>query len=312
MSETLVRRTCSYGAFGLHVASELALPGLETEAAGRADVEIRFGMVERHPDLATLDETGREFVAVGDEAWYSIPRTGAFRIRAGREIVIAQDADADADFLGLPVLGPCLGIALHQRGTLVLHASAVSVRGRGVAFLGAHAFGKSTLAATLHTWGYPFVTDDVLALDEDCGRYRAVPSYPQMKLWPDAMSALGFEIDDYPRVHPALPKRAIGIADSFDPRPIPLERIYVLDAGDGYRTEPIPPQEALAALLGHWYGVRFGATLLDGERLPRHFLRLARLAEVVPTRRLRRPVEGPGGAYHTRQLEEVLLGDLET
>ena len=64
------------------------------------------------------------------------------------------------------LFGPIIGFALHLRGTPCLHASAVVVDGRAVAFLGHSGAGKSTTAASFVHRGYRALTDDVLALDE--------------------------------------------------------------------------------------------------------------------------------------------------
>ena len=96
------------------------------------------------------------------------------------------------DLLRLYLLGPALALLLHQRGFLVLHASAVSLDGGVVAFLGHSGHGKSTTAATLHARGAAIVADDVVAVDLGApGGPAALPGFPLLKLWPDAVTALG-------------------------------------------------------------------------------------------------------------------------
>ena len=77
------------------------------------------------------------------------PGVGACEVRDGREIAVDPAPGVDADLLSTYLLGPALGVLLHQRGGLVLHASAVTVGGGCVAFLADAGWGKSTLAATL-------------------------------------------------------------------------------------------------------------------------------------------------------------------
>lgn len=63
----------------------------------------------------------------------------------------------------VPVLaaGALMAFRLTIAGNLVLHASAVRVRQRGLAFVGASGMGKSTMAALMCASGATMVTDDV-------------------------------------------------------------------------------------------------------------------------------------------------------
>src|SRR3989454_2089338 len=57
------------------------------------------------------------------------PYTTLFRSREGREIVVEPAPGVDAGTLRLFLLGPVRAVLLHQRGFLVLHASAVVLDG---------------------------------------------------------------------------------------------------------------------------------------------------------------------------------------
>lgn len=84
------------------------------------------------------------------------------------------------------VLGAPLVVSLALRGRWLLHASAVDVGGRVVAFAGPSGAGKSTLAA--HLGGKPSVArvaDDVLCYGLRGSGAVAVPGFPQLKLVPD-------------------------------------------------------------------------------------------------------------------------------
>jgi len=61
----------------------------------------------------------------------------------------------------LYLLGSAWGALCYQRDLLVLHASAVRVDGRAVAFCGRPGMGKSTLAAWLAESGHALVSDDL-------------------------------------------------------------------------------------------------------------------------------------------------------
>jgi hypothetical protein len=59
-----------------------------------------------------------------------------------------------------------LPLAAALQGLEVFHASAVAVHGRVAAFVGSSGAGKTAVAAHMVALGAPFVTDDVLAIEE--------------------------------------------------------------------------------------------------------------------------------------------------
>ena len=66
-------------------------------------------------------------------------------------------------------------LAAAAQGLDLLHASAVELGGRAVAFTGAPGIGKTSLAAQLVARGHGFVTDDVLAVETDGAALVAYP-----------------------------------------------------------------------------------------------------------------------------------------
>ena len=76
---------------------------------------------------------------------------------------LSADNVPDAN-IRLYLLGSAMGVLLHQRGLLPLHANAVEIDGKAFAFMGASGSGKSTLAAWFHDHGYRIIADDVCAV----------------------------------------------------------------------------------------------------------------------------------------------------
>ena len=96
----------------------------------------------------------------------------------------------DEDTVRHLLLDQVLPRALSRQGCLVLHASAVSVEGQALAFVGDTGRGKSTLAASLHLAGYPLLSDDGLVLRAAEGNIKAVPCYSGLRLLPESVAAL--------------------------------------------------------------------------------------------------------------------------
>src|SRR3954447_15177733 len=151
--------TFLYVAYGLGIRATMPLPEL-VEGEAKTEVSIRFGCVyPMLPEIAEKDWCRYSLSSSEDYLfWQGI---GAFLVRGGCEIVVDPYPGVDERVLRLLVLGPVLAVLLHQRGRLLLHASAVAVDNEAVLFLGSAGWGKSTMAATLHARGHSLVTDDI-------------------------------------------------------------------------------------------------------------------------------------------------------
>src|SRR3989441_9254395 len=150
---------------------------------------VRFGKVGR--GLVGSLALGNGVRATAGEARVALPGVGRFLVREGREIVVEPSPKVTEAALRAFLLGPVLAVALHQRGRLVHHASAVALDGGAVAFLGGSGRGKSTLAGTLYRRGHRLIADDVLVVSDAADGPCAWPGIPQLKLWPDTAAALG-------------------------------------------------------------------------------------------------------------------------
>lgn len=274
----------SYDAYGLGICSEVPVPAFAA-GTGRADVVIRTADLQ--DEVRDLKAQDRAFDVDASQIRIYLSGIGSFVVRSGREVLVDPAEDVDQRWVQLGIVGPVLAALLVQRDFLILHASCVAVGGDGVAFVGAALEGKSTMAATLHARGHVLVTDDIVAIRfDDAGVPTVFPGFPQFKLWPDALAALGSSPDDLPRIAPNSEKRARRLKrESLSNEPVPLSRIYLLSGGDTPSIEDVPPARAYFALLAHSYGVHWLHSLAPDST----FFGRARLTHSVPVRHLRRP-----------------------
>jgi len=288
----------NYRTYGFCVASSFVLPELVRDQCAY-DVQIRRGTAGHVPN-ATVNEDGHE--VSGDDVLLSFPRVGSFRIRGGREIVVEPLPRVDEAVVRLSLLGPALAVLLHQRGFLVLHASCVVMDG-AVAFLGDSKWGKSTTAAALYRSGRPLVADDVLAVDLRSGPPTVRPAFPQVKLWPESVRALGIEPEELRTIHPALEKRAFRAQVGFGEDDLPLARMYVLSDGPEVRVEPLDEQDAFVELIRHSYAA---SLLRDTGTETEHFGQCTSLARAGLVRRLTLG----GSLERVPEVIQTLEGDL--
>lgn len=275
-----------YTAYNLHIQSEICLPELEHGPPG-SDVVIRRGLVRQ---IDSMSSSAPHWSWADEEKvvlyWAQI---GTFLIRNGNEIVIDADLSANPERVRLFLLGAAIGTLLQQRGLVVLHASAAALNDGAVVFLGGKGWGKSTMAALLHTMGYDLVADDVIALDLAQDQPAVLPSFPQIKLWPDVLALIGQTAESLPRLHPEFDKRDYRPREGFSANPIFLRRLYILGLHSKPAIEPINGTQALLGLLPHWYCARFGPQVLRNLGFDTQFLQCTNLVKQAPIYQLKRP-----------------------
>jgi hypothetical protein len=276
----------SYIAYGLGIHSFLPFPELPF-AKTRGDVIFRPGKLSE-ANFQMIDDA-RHFKATANEAYYALTGVATFLVREGKEVIVDLQPGADERIARLCLLGPVAAIILHQKGRLTLHASSVAVDGKGIAFLGPPGCGKSTLAAAFYRRGYEMLADDVTAIYMDSDAPRVIPAFPQFKLWPDSIIALGDVPERLPAVHPDFAKRSLKLNGGFAHFPVPLKAIYVLAPGPQVDVEPLGLQDAMKELIGHSYVTRFGNELLQETGMTLHFKRCVYLIQNANWYRFRRP-----------------------
>lgn len=278
-----------YRAFGLTIASEIAFPEL-LPGEGEPDVRVVYGAVPEHLDAPV--KTGVLFEAAKDNYLLRVDGVARYLARHGREVLVnraegAQDSDVRALLLGSVVTA-----LLHQRNVLVLHAGGVVGRTGAVLIAGHSGQGKSTLLAALAERGYPIVADDEAAITFDsAGQPFVHPAYPRLKLWADAVSRLGRDPADMPRVRAKAGKYAFSVEPGFTQHQVPVAHLCVLERGDDSfpRVEPVSDSDGFTTVRQQTRNPR----VLQGlGQLAEHFVLAARFAAQVPISRVARPRDG--------------------
>jgi hypothetical protein len=266
-------------AYGLRIGSDFCLLEPCNQLSNldpQPDVMVRIGSGNHKPD--DLLQKNNCFGGY-------LPEIGQFWIRRGSEIIVEPSVDVDEQILSSCILGSAFSVLLQQRGFLVLHASAVIIDGRAIAFIGNAGTGKSTTASAFMRCGYSVITDDVLAIQFGTGHPTVIPSYPVIKLLPDAVKALGNEADALPLLYQSSRKRIQGFEYDHLQTAYPLQKIYALSLGDRHEIEPLSSTETLFTLVNQSRAVR---NLIDPEAKKLHFQQCAELTKLKLLFRLRR------------------------
>lgn len=291
-----------YQAYGLAIASELALPELIPALAGEAgaDVTIKFGGL-RGEGLDGGVQLGPFLWASPGEFLLRVPRVARFLVRGGDQVEIDPEPEGDEDSIRVFLLGSVIAALLFQRGRLLLHGNAVMVGDGCVVCVGRSGAGKSTLAAGFQRRGHRILADDVVAVDDEC---RALPGFPRLKLWQDVTDRLDLETAALRRVRPNMNKFSVPLAESFASAAAPIRAIYLLhdDHVDALQSERIEGMAKFMRLRHNTYRARY----LDGMALKgRHLELCSRLANRVDLVKITRPRRG----FTLEPLIDLILQD---
>jgi len=297
----------SYFAYGLGIKSALPLPELVSAEAG-CDVTIHLQKTYYKPEdyvpLEVLDKALYCKITKAEATIFS-QNLGVFLVRGGCEIFAIPAPDADQRLIRLYIIGTVMAVLLYQRGLLVLHASVINAAGRAVAILGHSGAGKSSTAAALHMRGHHIIADDVGAINLDKQTPIIFPGFPQIKISPEAATALGYDLESLHLLHEQEARRGYRITQDFLPAPLPLERIYVLSEDSQFDIAPLRSHEAVMELVRH-----SRPTTLIHSGGAAHLLQCANLAKQLTIYRIKRPRSLSWLPELAQLLEEHISRDL--
>jgi hypothetical protein len=277
-----------YWASGMTVDSELEIPELPLSTE-RPEVTIKWGTV---PPVQHTASPSLEFV-------FHLA-AGAFQISQGREITVDPSSMATPEAVRILLLGRVMAILLRQRGWVPLHASGVAIDGRAVLFVGPSGTGKSTTAAAFHLSGHTVITDDVGAVRVASSQCIVQPVLPRIRLLDDSRRLLE-PLDLQPQFQ--VDKHTYKLAQSRAEEHLPLKRIYILEIGDDFRSEPLAPALATALLNRHSFIKRLRS---QPEVLKSHLNQCAAIAQLVPVHLLIRP----RSLTRISEIVQVVEGDM--
>ena len=177
-------------------------------------------------------------------------------------------------------------LALSRQGRPAFHASAVTVPGGAVAFLGRTGAGKSTLAASFALQESAFLTDDGLIIDEHEVGHVVLPSHASVRLWDDSVEALaGHELPMANSISYSDKTRLLaGDALSYSEEPALLLAAFLLDncESETLTIEELDGGDRYRA----WLENSFLLDIEDEGLLAQHFDWTHRISSAVPTYRL--------------------------
>jgi hypothetical protein len=282
----------AYRLADLRIISELPLAGLtpcgDTGSSGNEIIIRRAEVPESLPSISATFPDGQ---CNANELLLNIPTVARYLLRGGTEILVDPAPTASPGDVCGYLLGTMFGVLCHQRGITPLHASALDVSDGCVAFIGDSGAGKSTLAAAMAAARHQVIADDVCYLKlGDTGDVKAWPGFNRLRLWEDAMTALGCNSTGMERIWQGFEKYFIPVRPPKNPlQPRRLRRVYQLHATstrDSAGIIRLHGAEAMEALIQNVY--RLNLAEMMGYK-PAAFAVSAAIAREIPIFRFSRP-----------------------
>lgn len=269
-----------YRLCGWRLSSDLPLPELPIWDGDQrpAQITIAHGPTPEPPKPLVIDGPFTQLSADGSLR-FSLETVGRFLVRGDGHITVAPHPQASGPQIRAALFSTPFAALCHQRGVLPFHASCVVINGRAVAITGISGAGKSTLAAVMARRGHPLLAEDVCVVDCRAeGGPMVLPSPGRLKLWRDAVEALGLTADPADRIGGAREKFDLARIASFHPSALPLAAIIHLSITWGARdTERLRGTELMRELKGGIFRERIGVGLGKVEQMFAASLRLAAL-----------------------------------
>jgi hypothetical protein len=186
-----------YRLFDCAVAIDLDLHLPEAEPTLVPELTVRrgaspmdLGWEPKPDDLLTDfsdDATGVRYVAARTPEGFRLRFGGLCEFDLSADLTSATWAlhpERDARLVPVLAAGALMAFRFVIAGQLVLHASAVHARGRGLAFVGDSGMGKSTMATLMCAGGASLLTDDLARISFADARARLSPGGGESRLRP--------------------------------------------------------------------------------------------------------------------------------
>lgn len=201
--------------------------------ASHPDSFTAFGLnVQLIWQTLPIPDTHESTHACNDKTFYlAIPGVARFLAEPEKNCIVIEKAHdhIPLSIINTWLMGTVIAYILQYHNYLVLHGAAVLMQGHAVIFCGHSGAGKSTLASALLKQGYPFITDDVVAIKHnEQGQYGVVPGPTYSKLWQDSLAHLDYDTSHAKPIHFKTNKFSIPITQSCDLPFIPIAAFYEL------------------------------------------------------------------------------------
>lgn len=264
-----------YFLYGLHIISQIELPGLIPGFSTQIDIKIAKKHISpKNGGFIQRIKMEEEIIAI-------------CQIINGRNVNLQVNKTTTDEQLRPYLLGTIMGILLHQRGLFPLHGNAIDTPEGCLIFVAESGIGKSTLAATFFKKGFSILNDDISPIDYTHVKPCTLPGYPYLRLLKDALTKLNYSTKELRRIELQPPKYIFPTNQQYGNKPRPIKAILELKLGNTFSITPIHHfSEKYTLIHHHTYRLQYINLLNLGEQ---HFEHCRLGADHIPCYTVTRP-----------------------
>ena len=293
-----------YKVYGLEVESEININ--EFVSIEDINVENKVNIVYANMPLNIKEDikNNKKSSFSKAECWFHINDVATYRVTGGNLIEFEPCENADPYLLRVFLMCSCLGFIMIQRDIVAIHGGTIVIDNKAIILTGNRGAGKSTLTTALRLKGYPFISDDVAAIEIKDSIPMVKHGFPYQKLCSSAMDKLGYDKENYfSFMSDTEIKYLVNAHDDFiyeDTRLFALCELSVGDVED-VQIEEIKGSEKLNKLISNRYRVEFVQVM--GGISPIAFKTLLQIAKNIKFYKIIRP----NGQFTVDKQIELLL-----
>lgn len=283
-----------YRLFGLVIESPFDLSPLSPESpASTVDIKLSEGNVP-----ATLGDVAAWgawwSMAPSGDLLLAVPGVGRALIQRGESITFERRPGATTGEVTYGIVQSIVPPTLHQRGDIVLHASALMTPNGALCVLGHSGAGKSTVALAASRRGHSVLSDDVTPVRWLSEGPMTFAGPSAVAVWNDSRERFGGQGALLGRARERANKFVLATNAPPTAGPFPIRACVLLTEHPKADVEvsQLTGRDAFMALKVHTRGRRLAEQL----HLMSYFSRIAQLAEDIPILRVGRPRKEIGAA----------------
>ena len=280
----------NYCVYGLNIKSEIEIDEFEKISNIFNDdlVVIKYSKMDQEIKKSILED--RKIQLYQNKIWFHIDNIATYCITNGNKIEVELCDNADMKLMKIYVMCSCLGFIMIQRDIVAIHGGTIVIDNKAIILTGNRGAGKSTLTTGLRLKGYPFISDDVAAIEIKDNIPMVKHGFPYQKLCSSAMDKLGYDKEKYfSFMSDTEIKYLVNAHDDFIYEDTRLFALCELSVGDveEVQIEEIKGSEKLNKLIANRYRVEFVQAM--GGISPIAFKILLQIAKNIKFYKIIRP-----------------------
>ena len=278
-----------YKVYGLEVESEINIDEFVPIEDINAENKVNIVYANMPLNIKEDIKNNKKSSFSKAECWFHINDVATYRITGGNLIEFEPCKNPDPYLLRVFLMCSCLGFIMIQRDIIAIHGGTIVIDDKAVILTGDRGAGKSTLTTALRLKGYPFISDDVAAVEINNGP-MVKHGFPYQKLCTSAMDKLGYDKEKYfSFMSDTEVKYLVNAHDDFVYKDTKLFALCEITVGDveEVQIEEVRGGEKLNKLMANRYRGEF--VQMMGGVTPKAFKILLNIAQNIKVYKIIRP-----------------------